>query len=145
VFATDTPEARDMLALLGTRGVDLVVMDTRGLHSGHSLALADVRGRKPALPVVMRATAMQPLVRCVPHETFDAGHHFVEPWAAQIATWIGEGKRPYFFMHAPATRSRPRTAIRVPRAGAAAPRRRHYRRGRVDRGNSHYCDVRVLP
>ena len=101
VFATDTPEARDLLALLRARDVDLVIMDTRGLHSGHSLALADVRGRKPALPVVMRATGAQPLVRCVPHESFDAGRHFVEPWAAQIATWIGEGKRPYFFMHAP--------------------------------------------
>ena len=87
--------------LLRERGVDLVTMDTRGLHSGHSLELAEVRTRKPKFPVVMRSTAMQPLVRCVPHEVFSDGAHFVEPWAAQVARWIGEGKRPYFFMHAP--------------------------------------------
>ena len=95
------PEMREAIALLRARRVDLVVMDTRGLHAGKSLALAEVRARKPRLGVVMRATAAQPLVRCVPHESFDAARSFVEPWAAQIARWIAEGKRPYFFMHAP--------------------------------------------
>ena len=94
-------EDREAIELLRARGVDLVVMDARGVHAGHSLALADVRARKPNLPVIMRATAAQPLVRCVPHESFDAARPFVEPWAAQIARWIAEGKRPYFFMHAP--------------------------------------------
>jgi uncharacterized protein YecE (DUF72 family) len=66
------------------------MMDARGLHAGHSLAQADVRARKPNLPVVMRATA-----------TFEEGRHFVEPWAPQLARWISDGKQPYFFMHAP--------------------------------------------
>jgi uncharacterized protein YecE (DUF72 family) len=101
VFFRDGPAQTEMLALLRERGVDLVTMDTRGVHSGHSLALADVRARKPSLPVIVRATASRPIVRCVPHEDFDAGRRFVEPWAPQIARWIGEGKRPYFFMHAP--------------------------------------------
>ena len=87
--------------VLRARGVDLVTMDTRGLHAGHSLALADVRARKPNLPVVMRATAARPLVRLVPHEVFAEGRRFVEPWAAQVARWIAEGRRPYFFVHAP--------------------------------------------
>ena len=99
--ASEGPEASEAFALLRARGVDLVVMDTRGLHAGKSLALAEVRARKPRMPVIMRATAAQPLVRCVPHESFDAARPFVEPWAAQIARWIAEGKRPYFFMHAP--------------------------------------------
>jgi uncharacterized protein YecE (DUF72 family) len=77
------------------------MMDARGLHSGSSLAQADVRARKPNLPVVMRATASRPIVRCVPHETFEQGRHFVEPWAPQLARWIADGKTPYFFMHAP--------------------------------------------
>lgn len=100
-FFSDTAAARDLLALLRERGDDLVIMDTRGLHAGKSLALAEVRERKPQLPVIVRATANQPIVRCVPHETFDACRDVVEPWAAQIAAWIGEGKTPYFFMHAP--------------------------------------------
>jgi uncharacterized protein YecE (DUF72 family) len=100
-FFAGGPEEDDAVALLRERGVDIVMMDARGLHAGHSLAVADVRARKPKLPVVMRATGQRPLVRCVPHETFEAGRHFVEPWATQLATWIHAGKQPFFFMHSP--------------------------------------------
>ncbi len=100
-FFDGGPEDREAIEMLRGRGVDLVVMDTRGLHAGNSLSLAEVRARKPRLPVIPRATADRPIVRCVPHEVFDAARPFVEPWAAQIARWITEGKRPYFFMHAP--------------------------------------------
>jgi len=101
LFFAGGREEDDAVALLRELAVDLVIMDARGLHSGHSLTVADVRARKPKLPVVMRATATQPLIRCVPHESFDAGKHLVEPWATQVAAWIGAGKRPFFFMHAP--------------------------------------------
>ena len=100
-FFCDGPEQAEVLAVLRDRRVDLVTMDTRGLHAGKSLSLADVRARKPSLPVLVRTTAERPIVRCVPHEELDAARPFVEPWAQQIARWIGEGKRPYFFMHAP--------------------------------------------
>jgi len=49
----------------------------------------------------MRATATRPLVRCVPHDVFEHSRPLVESWAAQIAAWVGDGKQPYFFMHAP--------------------------------------------
>ena len=92
---------RELLALLRERGIDLVAMDTRGVHSSKSLQFAEVRARKPNLPIVPRATAAHPFVRFVPHEVFDESRRFAEPWARQLAAWIGEGKRPYFFMHAP--------------------------------------------
>jgi len=100
-FFQDGRDQTAMLELLRERGVDLVTMDTRGLHAGRSLALADVRARKPRLPVIVRATADRPIVRCVPHETPGAARPFVEPWAPQIADWIRQAKQPYFFMHAP--------------------------------------------
>jgi len=95
------PAEDDIVALLRERGVDLVLMDTRGIHASKSLAFAEIRGRKPNLPVVMRATASRPLVRFVPHETFDESRPLLEPWSQRVAAWIAEGKRPYFFMHAP--------------------------------------------
>jgi uncharacterized protein YecE (DUF72 family) len=101
LFFAGGQEEDDVVALLRERAVDLVMMDARGLHAGSSLAQADVRARKPNLPVVMRATATQPIVRCVPHESFEASRHFVEAWAPQLARWIADGKQPYFFMHAP--------------------------------------------
>ena len=87
--------------LLRERGVDLVTMDTRGLHRGHNLELAEVRARKPNLPVTPRTTARMPMIRCVPDQNFAGCADLVEPWAAQIARWIGDGLRPYFFMHSP--------------------------------------------
>jgi uncharacterized protein YecE (DUF72 family) len=101
LFFAGGQEEDEVVDVLRERRVDLVMMDARGLHSGHSLAQADVRARKPNLPVIMRATAQRPIVRCVPHETFAEGRRFVEPWAPQLARWISDGKQPYFFMHAP--------------------------------------------
>jgi uncharacterized protein YecE (DUF72 family) len=100
-FFADTAAARAVVELLRERRVDLVMLDTRGVHASKSLMMAEVRARKPALPVIVRATASQPIVRCVPHEVFDEGRHFVETWAPELARWIAEGKRPFFFMHAP--------------------------------------------
>ena len=100
-FFVAGPAEDAAVALLRERGVDLVIMDTRGVHASKSLALAAVRERKPSMPLVMRATAAQPLVRFVPHETFDENRGFLEPWTKKLAAWIAEGKRPYFFMHAP--------------------------------------------
>jgi uncharacterized protein YecE (DUF72 family) len=100
-FFAGGPADQAAMAMLRERGIDLVIMDTRGLQSGHSLTMAPVRERKPALPVIVRATASRPIVRCVPHETFDEGRAFVEPWAEHVARWIADGKTPYFFMHAP--------------------------------------------
>ncbi|CAN5779916.1 DUF72 domain-containing protein [soil metagenome] len=101
VFFHDGPAATALVELLRERSIDLVLMDTRGIQSSTSLEFADVRGKKPALPVIMRATASHPLIRFVPHESFDASRAFAEPWSLQVASWITEGKRPYFFMHAP--------------------------------------------
>jgi uncharacterized protein YecE (DUF72 family) len=101
VFFRAGPEEAEVLALLREHGVDLVLMDTRGIHASKSLEHAEVRARKPKLPVIVRATTSRPLVRFVPHEAFDESRPFAEPWSRQIAAWIAEGKRPYFFMHAP--------------------------------------------
>jgi uncharacterized protein YecE (DUF72 family) len=100
-FFRDGADQTAALELLREHRVDLVTMDTRGIHAGHSLALAEVRARKPNLPVLIRTTGDRPIVRLVPHEQFDLARPFVEPWAGQIARWIGCGKRPYCFMHAP--------------------------------------------
>ncbi|HEY4060075.1 MAG TPA: DUF72 domain-containing protein [Kofleriaceae bacterium] len=100
-FFSPGPAEDASLELLRDRGVDLVIMDTRGIHSSRSLQFADVRARKPNVPVVMRATSSAPIVRCVPHEEFHQSLPFVMQWPAQIARWITDGKRPFFFMHSP--------------------------------------------
>ncbi len=100
------------LALLRDRAIDLVMMDARGLHASKSLEHADVRAKKPDLPLAVHATARQPIVRCVPHEQFDVGLAHIAAWADQVASWIGTGKQPYFFMHAPDDTFAPENAYR---------------------------------
>ena len=78
-----------------------VILDTRGIHASKSLVHAETRARKPNLPVIMRATASHPFVRCVPHEDFAQSHAIAEAWATQVAGWLAERKTPYVFLHAP--------------------------------------------
>jgi uncharacterized protein YecE (DUF72 family) len=100
-FFVPGPADAELMALLRERGIDLVILDTRGIHSSKSLVHAETRVRKPNLPVIMRATAAHPFVRCVPHEDFAQSHAIAEAWATQVAGWIAEGKTPYVFLHAP--------------------------------------------
>jgi uncharacterized protein YecE (DUF72 family) len=101
LFFAGGREEDDAAALLRERGADLVIMDARGLHASEAPEAAAVRARKPDLPLVVRATGRQPLVRCVPHPSFDAQRPLLAPWLDHLPRWIGEGRRPYFFMHAP--------------------------------------------
>jgi len=101
LFFAPGPERAEVEALLRERGIDIVIMDARGLHASPNADYSDVRQRKPRLPVAMHATARNPFVRCVPHEDFAANTRFIEPWVAQLTRWIGDGLEPYFFMHAP--------------------------------------------
>jgi uncharacterized protein YecE (DUF72 family) len=100
-FFEATAAARAAVTVLRERNVDLVLLDTRGVHASKTLMMADVRARKPVLPVIVRTTGVQPIVRCVPHDVFDEGRHFVESWVPELVRWIAAGVRPYFFMHAP--------------------------------------------
>lgn len=100
-FFVPGPAETEAITLLRERAIDLVILDTRGIHSSKSLTHAETRARKPNLPVVMRATAAHPFVRCVPHEDFAQSHAIAEAWATQVAGWLADGKTPYFFMHAP--------------------------------------------
>ncbi len=111
-FFQGGPEEDDVVALARERHLDLVLLDARGLHASGKVESLDVRARKPKLPVVMRATASAPLVRCVPHDDLDAQRPFLEPWVPQLARWITEGKTPYFFMHAPDDTFAPEHAYR---------------------------------
>jgi uncharacterized protein YecE (DUF72 family) len=99
-FVPGAAEA-ELLELLRERAIDLVILDTRGIHASKSLAHAETRARKPSLPVIMRATATHPFVRCVPHEDFAQSHEIAVAWATQLAGWLAEGKTPYVFLHAP--------------------------------------------
>lgn len=114
-FFAGGDEQRAADELLTELGVDSVILDARGLHASEDPALAEVRASKPNLPLVVRATGPQPIVRLVPGEDFEASRSFVEPWLEQLAAWVREGRKPYFFMHAPDDTFAPENAYRFHR------------------------------
>ena len=123
-FFADTTAARGAVELLREHGVDFVILDTRGVHAGHSLMMAEVRARKPVLPVIVRTTAAQPIVRCVPHETFDDERELVESWAPELRALDRRRQRPYSFMHAPDEMLAPSNAYAFHACCASRRRRR---------------------
>jgi len=100
---------------LAAAGVGRVVLDTGALYgsSPRSEASLDEQRTKPNLPIVTDVMGDEPIVRVIgsddPGETF-AG---AAAWSTRIVDWIGEGRRPYVFLHQPENLASPSLARRL--------------------------------
>jgi len=94
---------RALEEVLATRGVDRVVFDTRGLFAAKSddELTIDAKRKKPRVPVRFSATGRRPFVRFVGDPHIAANTGLLDEWSGQVATWIAEGRTPYFFVHHP--------------------------------------------
>jgi len=100
-FAREGSAALDDLLL--ARGVERIVMDTRGMRAGdptHPDVVAAAH-EKPDVPVQPRALTDRPMVRFVAHPRASVNAVFLIRWADVLAEWIAQGRRPAFFMHCP--------------------------------------------
>ncbi|MDF2177171.1 DUF72 domain-containing protein [Aliiglaciecola sp. CAU 1673] len=89
--------------LLMEQDVNRVIMDTRGLFASekNSGLIAEVKQKKPRVPVNVIATGNRPVVRFVGHPELAQNQAFLNPWRAKLASWIQEGKQPFMFFHMP--------------------------------------------
>jgi uncharacterized protein YecE (DUF72 family) len=89
--------------LLRSRGVDRVVIDTRGLHAarGTDPDLLETQRQKPALPLYAEVTGERPLIRLVGHPDVSENEAILAEHAARVAGWIAAGKTPHVFLHMP--------------------------------------------
>jgi len=89
--------------VLGERGVDRVIFDTRGLFASKATdeATLDAKRRKPKSPVRLTVTGKRPFVRFVGDPDVTKNDAALETWAGVVARWIAEGREPYFFTHHP--------------------------------------------
>lgn len=89
--------------LLGECGVDRVTFDTRGLFASKAddPVTLDAKRKKPRVPVRFTATGRRPFVRFVGDPDVPANRSALAAWARQLATWVAEGREPYFFTHHP--------------------------------------------
>ena len=102
----------ELNGLLAENGADRAIFDTRGLHGaegGDATTVASQR-RKPSLPVRPVATGPRPFVRFVAHPEVEENRALLDAWARTVASWIAEGKTPFFFAHAPDDFYAPRVA-----------------------------------
>jgi uncharacterized protein YecE (DUF72 family) len=91
-----------------------VIFDTRGLHAAEvpddDFDTLDAKRRKPKVPVRFLATNQHPFVRFVGHPIIENNEFHLLQWAGAVMKWLGEGKTPYIFLHAPNDFYAPRLA-----------------------------------
>lgn len=102
-FFEDTDARARLDDMLRSRGIDRVLLDTRGLHSaeGTDEDLLETQRQKPNVPLYAEATGQRPLVRLVGHPVLSANDEILSEQAARVAGWIAAGKTPYVFLHMP--------------------------------------------
>ena len=107
-------DERALDALLAVQEASRVIFDTRGLRSADARlpGVADAQRKKPWLPVRHAATGTHPIVRYVAHPEVERNMTWIEDWADVVARWIGEGREPYVFIHAPDETDAPEIARR---------------------------------
>jgi len=107
--------ARDVRDLLGARGCDRIVLDTRGLRAGPQdhPAVRAAPHAKPDLPVELTATGPTPIVRFIAHPEASWNEAVLESWMSPLAAWIRAGREPYLLVHCPDNTHAPRLARRA--------------------------------
>lgn len=117
-FFDGAAHERALDELLGERGVDRVIFDTRGLFASTATdeATLDAKRRKPRTPVRLTTTGRRPFVRFVGDPDVAKNDAALDAWAEVVARWIAEGREPYFFTHHPDDVHAPELGRRFQRA-----------------------------
>ena len=102
-FSDGGPDERALNDLLHSHDVDRVLLDSRALFAGpdHTVAERETKRRKPRLPVRPVATAHHPVVRFIGQTETGGNPAFWAPWLPKVASWLAQGREPFFFLHTP--------------------------------------------
>lgn len=114
-FYADTEARAQLLALLGQRGVDRVLLDTRALYSVRTMDTQDPHVRealrqKPKLPLCTDVTGSRPFIRYIGHPNVEENRALLADWAERVHAWLEAGKTPYIFLHMPDDAHSPKLA-----------------------------------
>ncbi len=104
------PYESQLNRLLESLGVGRVLLDTRPIYRSPDDPQANSSRRKPDVPVKYSLTADFSLIRFISHPQLEFNQAFLEEWAKQVAQWLRQGKRIYFFVHCPLEARSPFTA-----------------------------------
>lgn len=102
-FFADGGPARALERLLTDRGATWTSFDTTVLFADLPRTEAEREGwgKKPRLPRRTAAIGPEPVVRYIGRDDDEATVAGWQPWVDVVARWLGEGRRPTFFVHTP--------------------------------------------
>ena len=100
---------RDLHGLLARHGAERVVLDSRPLYSGGASdpSTAAAQGKKPRVPPRQVGLSQTPILRFIGRNVAAECDHYLSGWSKVVAKWIGQGKTPFVFCHAPEERFAP--------------------------------------
>jgi len=106
------PHESRLNELLRELGMDRVIFDSRPLFSAKASDEHEVKAqaRKPKSPVHPYALGDHPFLRLIGRNQVELAKPWIEEWAPVVAQWIGQGKVPFLFTHAPDDRFAPELA-----------------------------------
>jgi uncharacterized protein YecE (DUF72 family) len=96
-----SPHQEQLTELLLTLGVGRVILDTRSIYEADPAMGKIVECKKPRVPLALSLTAPFSLIRYVSHPVQSANQVWLEGWASQIQTWLGQDPQIYLFVHCP--------------------------------------------
>lgn len=87
---------------LHQRGINRVILDTRGVHSAipSSPAIIEAQRKKPKLPVHAVMTADAPMIRFIGGDDLSANAKWFDAWRQRLPQWCAAGQ-PWLFIHTP--------------------------------------------
>lgn len=93
---------RDLNRGLQQRGVNRVILDTRGVHSAKPVtpAVVEAQRKKPRLPVHAVITAQDPMIRFIGSDDAAANLQWFKSWLTRLPEWY-EKSQPWLFIHTP--------------------------------------------
>lgn len=108
----DGRNERDLHRLLAGFGAERVCLDSRALFATrpNDASTAAAQDRKPRVPLRTVGLGRYPVVRLIGRNRFEEAEPFFEPWVETVARWLGEGREPLVFCHAPDERFAPSLA-----------------------------------
>ncbi len=101
-FFTKGEAERALNRGLHQRGVNRVILDTRGVHSAHpsNPAIIEAQRKKPVLPVHAVMTAQQPMIRFIGGDEPQDNLRWFQAWLQKLPEWTASGQ-PWLFIHTP--------------------------------------------
>lgn len=105
------PKGAELLKrVLAEHGAARVMFDSRPVYASSAPEAITALEKKPNVPLAAEATQEFVLIRYISSPILEENTPYLEEWASQIAAWLREDRRVYFFAHCPVEELSPNIA-----------------------------------